>query len=222
MVNSTSETLMNILALECSLPQASVCLFGEEGLRVQSDWQAARNHDAHLFPALKQALDTLGKQTLDLILVGAGPGSYGGVRVALAAATGLSLVHKTPVVALGSWEQFDDGRSLIISDARRGGWTVRHPDGRMEILAQNDLQTLLDEGNLVDSVETEEYLKSRGIRVHQAGLVPTAAGLIHSWLALSPEQKEHYVSLPPEPIYVRPPHIVAAKHKPWEIPSCPR
>lgn len=206
---------MNLLAIETSVPQASLCLYRDGQYLTQACWQAERNHDAHLFPALQEAMDALQDASLDFILIGSGPGSYGGVRVALAAGVGLATVTGARLVALESWAQLATGNVCIISDARRGGWTVRLPDGTIEVMqpAQvNELKLPLF------SVEAPGTLADKGIqRVEKEGLVPTAKGLVQTWLALSPEAWAAAAEKPAEPIYVRPPHITKAIRKPWEI-----
>ncbi len=207
-----------ILALECSQPDASLCLADAESGNIlcSASWHAERNHDAYLFPALQKAMDALGEAPLTHILVGSGPGSYGGVRVALAAAVGISTVTGARSVAVPSWDALvaDAGSdACIISDARRGGWTVRHPDARIEVLSTAELQALAAP---LFSIEPAEELLARGIKVTSGGLRPHAEGVVRSWLALNPGQQEALAARTPEPIYVRPPHITEAKRKPWE------
>ena len=205
---------MNILALECSTSHASLCLAGAADYA--AEWDADRNHDAHLFPALSKALALASPE---LILVGSGPGSYGGVRVALAAATGVALARGARVVALCSWEALCEGRAAILSDAKRGGWALRSPDGKLEVLDTPAVQARLASGETVWSVEPAAKLERAGLVLPRSGLVPHARGLISTWLSLSPQEQEARAAQPAEPIYVRPPHITTPKHKPWEIPG---
>lgn len=202
---------MNILAIECSTPRASLCL-GD----FDAEWTAVRNHDAYLFPALREAL---AHAAVDVILVGSGPGSYGGVRVALAAATGISLVTQARVVALCSWESLCEGRASILSDAKRGGWTLRTPDGQIHVLDTDAVKSRLAAGQLIWSVEPTAVLDRAGLSLPRTGLQPTARGLVSTWLSLNAEEQAARAAAPAEPIYVRPPHITTPKHKPWEIPS---
>lgn len=209
---------MNLLAIETSVSSATLCLYREDrGLCSRAAWTAERNHDAWLFPALQQAMEELGEETLDAILIGAGPGSYGGVRVALAAGVGIAAVTKAKLISLCSWEQLAEGDACIISDARRGGWTVRHPDGSIEVLTPEELQALAAQGTPLLSVEPAGALAKLGITPAAEALVPTAEGLVQTWLRMTEEQRAAAAAKPAEPIYVRPPHITAAVHKPWEI-----
>ena len=210
---------MNILAIECSRPRASLCLYDGREYLTDVAWQAERNHDGYLFPALSQALSALGDAPLDLILIGAGPGSYGGVRVALAAAVGIATVRKSQMVAICSWDSLAAEGQTIISDAKRGGWTIRRPDGTIEVLTPEALRSEIAAGLKVCSIEEAELMQKHDIPVEKCGLVPTARGLVTSWLSYSPAQQKALAARAPEPIYVRPPHITAAKRRPWEEKS---
>lgn len=207
---------MNILAIETSHPYASLCLRLGDDIAYSTHWQAERNHDEYLFPALQQAFAALGENTLDYILIGAGPGSYGGVRVALAAAVGISAVKGAKTVAICSWLGLAPTGTAIISDARRGGWTLMHPNGSIEVLSADELKQLLNNGLIAATIESEEMMQRCGISVSAYGLQPTAENITRAWLSLSPAQQQQLQQAPPEPIYVRPPHITAAKRKPWE------
>ena len=209
---------MNLLAIETSVTDATLCLYTGGGFAAESAWHAERNHDAYLFPALQRALDALGDAPLDAVLVGAGPGSYGGVRVALAAGVGISMVRGARLVAVPSWDQLAKDGAYIISDAKRGGWTPRKPDGAISVITTEELQALKNGGAFVASVEKDETLQKRGVNIELCGLVPTAQGLVETWLGMDDSARAALAAKPAEPIYVRPPHITDAVHKPWEFP----
>lgn len=208
---------MNILAIETSLPKASLCLYSEGKIAFSAEWTAVRNHDEHLFPALEQALVALADAPLDYILVGAGPGSYGGVRVALAAAIGISTVRGGHLVSICSWEGLAPHGCGIISDARRGGWTLYRPGQEIVVMPPARLQEELSAGLIVYTIESEACLQNAGLTAAGYELVPTAEGLVRAWLSFSPAEQAALAEKPAEPIYVRPPHITEAKRKPWEV-----
>ena len=207
---------MNLLAIETSVACASLCLYKENRIAFSTRWEAERNHDAHLFPALSQALELLGENSiLDYILVGAGPGSYGGVRVALTAGVGIATVTGAKLVAIESWAQLAEKNACVIADARRGGWTVRFPDSSIGVLAPEEISRL---DYPLYSTEKPGAAQASGIsNIHKEGLVPTAEGIVSTWLALNGEEQQKLLAKPAEPIYVRPPHITASTRKPWEI-----
>ncbi len=208
--------MKHILAIECSQSQASLCLYQSGCISYQQTWYAQRNHDAYLFPALEEALQQLGEAPLDSIIVGAGPGSYGGVRVAIAAATGLALIKKCPIACIDSWAQLAQNIYTIISDAKRQSWTVRHPQGQIDVQSSEEVRALLKQGHRLLTLESASKMQEHAINCEQTELNPTAEGLIQSWLQLSPAKQEEMLALAPSPIYVRPPHITQAKKKPWE------
>lgn len=202
---------MMLLAIETSVANASLCLADEKDILFSVSWQAERNHDAHLFPALQQALDCLPDgAALDYVLVGAGPGSYGGVRVALAAGVGIATVTGAKLVAVESWAQLAEGDACIVADARRGGWTVRRADGTIEVLIPAQLAEL---NAPIFSVEAPGVIEA----AQKEGLTPTANGLVQTWLNMTAEERTAAAAKPAEPIYVRPPHITQSTRKPWEI-----
>ena len=209
---------MNILAIETSVTDATLCLYRDGAFAAESAWHAERNHDAHLFPALQRALDALGDSPLDTVLVGAGPGSYGGVRVALAAGVGISMVSGARLVAVPSWDQLAVEGAYIISNARRGGWTLRKPDGTIDVINYNELERMTAAGAPIYSVEDAEHMRGTHIPAERCGLHPTAQGLVETWLNMDETSRAALAAKPAEPIYVRPPHITITYRKPWEIP----
>ncbi len=211
---------MNILAIECSAPKASLCLVNQGKVIVSEQWETLRNHDSYLFPALERALKALNGEQLDTILVGAGPGSYGGVRVAIAAASGIAMVRDCQTVAIDSWTQLAESvqgqQQLIISDAKRGGWTLRQIDGTIEVKSLDEMLQLQAEGASFSPTESAEALDAHGLVAKEYQLTPQALGLVESWLNMPFEKQEELKLQPLSPIYVRPPHITKAKRKPWE------
>src|SRR3984957_11809161 len=88
------------LAIDTSTSLGSVAL-GNDKVVVQSiEFSGPQRHSASLFPALVR----LGIPRLKLrrIIVGLGPGSFSGIRVSLAAAQGIAVVQKIPVIGICS------------------------------------------------------------------------------------------------------------------------
>ena len=152
--------------------------------------------------------------------MGAGPGSYGGVRVALAAGVGIGTVTGARLVSIDSWAQLaGEEHACIISDARRGGWTLRRPHGEIAVLSTPEIVEEQLKGTLMYSVEDAATLAHKGLQpLPRTSLVPTADGLVYSWFRMTEEERQRASARPAEPIYVRPPHITKAVRKPWEVP----
>lgn len=80
---------MKVLALECSTAQAEVAIVDGQEVCYQSSFDAPRGRGGKIFLKVIQALKEGSKP--DRIAVGIGPGSYNGLRTAIALAQGLSL-----------------------------------------------------------------------------------------------------------------------------------
>lgn len=216
-----------LLVLETSCAQASAAAWDGKELLCRVEWRAERNHSSAIFEAVRQALDSLEGRRLKEIVVGSGPGAYGGIRVALAVADGLSLVYGSGVAAFPSWNGLgiDDGKAFVMSDARRGGWTW----GRLEhgflaeapvVLPAEQVRSrvaeCLENGVPVYSTETQETLTAR----EMAGIVPVFPGaeaLGAAWQALAADRRKELLEGPAEPLYVRAPHITCAKRPAWAV-----
>jgi tRNA threonylcarbamoyladenosine biosynthesis protein TsaB len=92
-----------LLALDTSTAQAGLALYDGRVL-TETVWLAGRDHGRQLMPAVHQALDRLGRAPSDLAAVAAasGPGSFTGVRVGLAIASGLAFALGLPLYGIGS------------------------------------------------------------------------------------------------------------------------
>lgn len=110
---------MNFLAIESSTPRGGIALLADGELRLEESFTSARGHSVLLFAMLERACALVGQ--IDVVAVGLGPGSYAGVRIAIAAAIGLELGGGARLVGLPSVAALEtDARSyLAIGDARR-------------------------------------------------------------------------------------------------------
>lgn len=85
-----------LLALDTSTRLAGVALYQEErGLIAEHNWHSANRHTVELMPQVARMMTQAGVRPADLqaVAVALGPGSFTGLRVALAAAKGLALAH---------------------------------------------------------------------------------------------------------------------------------
>ena len=110
---------MTILALDTSTPRGSVALWRDGTLVLDEIFTADRSHSSALFPILARVRAQAPQ--LDTIAVGLGPGSYAGVRIAIAAAFGLSLAEGPRLIGLASVAALETSAPayLAIGDARR-------------------------------------------------------------------------------------------------------
>ncbi len=85
-----------LLALDTSTRLAGIALYdGAAGLVAEYNWHSANRHTIELMPQVSQMMAQAGIKPSDLEAVGValGPGSFTGLRVALATAKGLALAN---------------------------------------------------------------------------------------------------------------------------------
>src|SRR5216684_4406752 len=83
---------MTLLALDTSTAWASVALYDGRSVLAEETWHAQRRHGDELFPTIERLLAYARKSLADVdrVAVATGPGSFTGLRVAIAAAQGIA------------------------------------------------------------------------------------------------------------------------------------
>jgi tRNA threonylcarbamoyladenosine biosynthesis protein TsaB len=189
------------IAIDASFSPVSVAL-GEEGTCLwYGELPSERRPTLPLFRLLQEALAKMPSPTL--ILVGVGPGSFSGIRLAIAAAQGLGLAVQAPVKGIYSvwslgWRYREEGRVGVFSDARRG-----------ELFATFFRSGYLEKGPLVlPKGDLGKWLQGldRAISPDQAAGhltadSPRASDLLELWFALG----EDCLCPALEPVYLRKP-----------------
>ena len=126
---------MLILSIDQSTAIGSAAILDDQRLVAARHWAETRFSRQQLFPSLKAMLMETGLEpgAIQLYVVGVGPGSYSGLRVALAAVRAMALPGKTPVYGITSaetlaWQASEAARAarvLVVGDARRDQWWTR-------------------------------------------------------------------------------------------------
>ena len=95
---------MLLLALDTSTRQASVALCSEDELRGQYTWHVGNNHSVELLDRISRLLAECGNsmQDIDGVAVATGPGSFNGLRVAVASAKALAFALQKPLVGVST------------------------------------------------------------------------------------------------------------------------
>jgi tRNA threonylcarbamoyladenosine biosynthesis protein TsaB len=162
---------MLLLALDTSTRHASIALCSDDEVLSEYTWFSDKNHSVDLLGHIQQmfAEHRMTLQQLDAVAVATGPGSFNGVRVALATAKALSFALKKPLLGIGTLDiiatqqqhfqgpvcaMLDAGRSelyaacYIFDESRKGdGDRIYCPKqlGTYLLLAPQDLVTYLQE-----------------------------------------------------------------------------
>ena len=97
---------MTILAIDSSAKAASVCIANEEKIIGEFFINTSLTHTQTLMPMTEQLLKNteMTIDDVDAIAVNAGPGSFTGVRIGVAAAKGLAFPKNLPCVSVSTLE----------------------------------------------------------------------------------------------------------------------
>ena len=211
------------LFIESSTPRASLALLRGSATVFSESFTGDRSHNALLFEPLQRALACLAAgEKLATVVIGTGPGSYSGTRVGIAAGQGVAMVHVCPAVGLCSLLAVPgvaSGKSLAIGDARRGSaWRAVIENGLLAVVPELCTATELEEELRADAklrVFALESVNKIGLSPETEARVqpgqPDAVHLAEAWFRLSATEQDRLSALPPQPVYLRPPHITEAK-----------
>ena len=172
-----------IVAIEAASTDLSLALTDPDGSVVADEaWASRRRQSAEVLPRLLALLAREGRRldAITAIAVGSGPGSFTGLRVAMALGKGLAVGLGRPIVAVPSlvaWLDADPDAELAIAraGARDAYVQGRGPDG--PIIADRDALTQRLAGRAV--VAPTEVVEAFGIanarKPHGAAAVARAA-----------------------------------------------
>lgn len=196
---------MLTLALDTSTAHGSVAVCDTQGVRFEETFVADRSHSSTLFAVLERA-QARGEKW-EAIAVGLGPGSYAGIRIAIAAALGLGLASGAKLVGIPSVAALAEGGYVAIGDARRGSFYWTRVEAGIcregpELLSEEELRARLS-GIALPVLASEELPAEWNARV----LFPSAARLGR----LAAQGKGIVSTNDLEPIYLREPHITQPK-----------
>lgn len=202
-----------ILALDTSSAQGGLAVLDPAtGAQLHSAvFHSDRSHNVSLFAPLEEALAVL-PAPLSLLVVGTGPGSYGGVRSGISAILGLALGRGCPALGIPSLVTLAPD-ALVVGDARRSSFfaaEIRDHQlvGSLQVLDAAALQRAVHHATLpVLTMDSEPPLGLASIEPR----LPSAACLASLALRMTEVELTAALARPLEPLYVRPPFITEAK-----------
>lgn len=201
---------MKILALDSSTSVATVAFVltqgGESKILFRSDVAHRRSDSSALFEGLQSAVTTCGLP--EALCVGLGPGSYNGLRAAIATARAFATALELPLYALPS--------PLALPGPDSGFWAVGDARGGHYWISSISHGAFLQEPRLLTPAEIARELQN-----HPDFPILSAsplAGLEHltlatpdaGRLAILAEKADPCVATP-EPLYLKPPHITTPR-----------
>ena len=199
---------MKTLALELSTKRGSLAWQDGE-IEFEREWPNDRKNSAAFFENLEAIRRKFGAPRT--IIVGLGPGSYAGTRIAISAAIGIQLSCDARLLGYPSIcaMECDAQEYCVIGDARRKSFFFAR-------ILENEViegPTLFSEVELNAKLESLEpatpVFSSELLPQFQRPVVSFPSALILARLAKEPRRR---FCLPPlEPIYLREPHVTMPK-----------
>jgi tRNA threonylcarbamoyl adenosine modification protein YeaZ len=113
-----------IVGIEAASTELSIAVVGPDGeLRAEDAWTSEQRQSAELLPRLLSLLASAGVHVTDvsLVAVGTGPGSFTGLRVAMALAKGLAVGLDRPLVGIGSLDAWLETDPDAVAAVGRAG-----------------------------------------------------------------------------------------------------
>lgn len=209
-----------ILGIETSTPRASLALIRSEAESPvwETSFVTERAHNAVIFDPVSEMMDQYRNEVTG-IAVGIGPGSYGGVRVGIAVANGLSLVLGVPLLGVSSLEAWESDKIdyTVLGDARRKTFFVAQiQEGALqaepELLPEDEVISSIDES--IKGGQGPHFTADSKVANSIEGVVlssPTAARVAAKALATPLTDWSEKAAL--EPHYLRAPYITTPKAK---------
>lgn len=195
---------MKILAFDLSTARGSIAWLDQD-VDLLWDWPNDRKNSASFFENVSGLKRQFGLP--EKVIVGLGPGSYAGTRIAISAAIGLQVASRGQLMGFSSICAMEDGETeyCVIGDARRQSFFFAH------VRDNNFVEgpTLFGETELRDKIDnagenmwifcSEELPQFQGAVIRY----PSARVLAR----LAREVNRSFVLPPLQPMYLREPHI---------------
>ncbi len=179
---------MNILALDASTYTGTVAILRDGAVAAAAETAMRGARVERLMPAVSEALRTAGLSTdaLDVVVCGAGPGSFTSLRIAASIAKGIAFGGSVPLRAVSSLVLMVAGldplpvagRYLAVMDALRGEAYAQLVEVQAELgrVAPAGLPTLVATGDLA---ETARVLRAVTVGIGgEIAATPHARGVV--------------------------------------------
>ena len=200
---------MKTLALELSTTRGGIAWLDQDRQQLFREWLNDRKDSGPFFKNLADIREQFGG--LDTIVVGLGPGSYAGVRIAISASIGLQIASNVRLIGFPSICAMETGEDeyCVVGDARRQSFFFAR-------VRANDLiegPTLFSEIELRDKIDKLEdnlsIFASEKLPQFKRAVIAYPSATVLAGLAQ--DSCRNFASPPLEPIYLREPHITMPK-----------
>lgn len=206
-----------LLALDLSTAHGSIAVVRGDDVLFEAAFQSERSHNAQVFAPLREALAATGGD-LTGIVIGNGPGSYTGVRIAISAAQGIALSRGVWCAGWSSLTAPDvevPASYNIIGDARRQSfYLARVENGRLlpevETVSAEAARERAANGQPWFTFDPKPPLELANV----VSARPNAALLARNVQALSEGELAELIARPLIPHYLAEAFVTVAKKRP--------
>ena len=194
MPQDPGDAMRNVLAIECSCPLGSVTVLKDGAIVKSWEFESPRGRGTELFALLESALRGPGRP--DLVVAGTGPGSYNGLRTAIAAAWGIARASGARLAGVSSLLGYDAPEYFVAGDARAGQRFLAHvANGKFlsppALHSPQEVRGLLKPGFPLFTTSALEDLPEAIVSPPHAGILAV----------------RDFIEGQPAPFYLKPPHI---------------
>lgn len=148
-----------IIAIEGASTDLSIALRDADDAVAAASWTSARRQSAELMPRLLALLAAHGRDLAETraVAVGTGPGSFTGLRVAMAIAKGLAMALERPIVgvpSLAAWlASAPDADAALARAGARDAYLLARSEDAIRIVDRDELPGLLAGRSVVAPAE---------------------------------------------------------------------
>lgn len=198
---------MRLLAYDLSTTRGTMALVDDDRILCAREWVNDRRNSAAFFSALDEIMIKHGAP--EMIVIGLGPGSYTGTRIAISTGIGLQATTAATLTGISSLCALSDENDFyVLGDAKRASFFfARIGNGSLsgdpELLTESELKRRISSLKNASIYTSDELPQFRGVerRFPSANLL--------CWRARTLPQ--NLTRAPLAPIYLREPHITTPR-----------
>ena len=198
---------MKLLAFDLSTRRGTIALANEKEILGARDWPNDRRSSAPFFEALDEIIREHGRP--ETIVVGLGPGSYTGTRIAISAALGLAATTGAALAGISSLCAISDEDDFcVIGDAKRASFFFGKISGGLlksdpELLSEDEMKKRIASITTTPIYSSDQLPQFTSVKLR----FPSAKLL---WLRAQ-TAPQNLARAPLAPIYLREPHITTSR-----------
>ena len=198
---------MKLLAFDLSTRRGTIALAKEKEILGARDWPNDRRSSAPFFEALDEIIREHGRP--ETIVVGLGPGSYTGTRIAISAALGLAATTGAALAGISSLCAISDEDDFcVIGDAKRASFFFGKISGGLlksdpELLSEDEMKKRIASITTTPIYSSDQLPQFTSVKLR----FPSAKLL---WLRAQ-TAPQNLARAPLAPLYLREPHITTPR-----------